>query len=181
MFFRDPKFSTQKQFSCAIQSLVHKNIFLRDPKLSTQKKLSFAIKSLVHKKQKFFRNPKVSAQNYDQKLCSTKNMVSQEHAPSETSEASLARRFYHKNMVSQKRYITKTCAERDERSESREALISQKHGNTKTWYHKNMRLASLARRLYHKNMVSQKLDITRTVYHIEINFWGLRLGIIKFY
>ena len=132
--------------------------------------------------------------------------TSQKHAPSETGEASLARSLYHKNMVSQKHYITKTLCHKN--------MVSQKHYNiTKTWYHKNMRRAkrvsrgayvtktwyhkniirqerapsetseaSLARRLYHKSMVSQKHYITNTLYHKTLylfknNFGGLRLGI----
>ena len=49
-----------KTFSFAIQSLVHKKNFFRDPKFSTQKNV-LSIQSLVHKKN-FFRDPKFSTQ-----------------------------------------------------------------------------------------------------------------------
>ena len=36
----------------------------------------------------------------------------------------------------------------------------------------------VAKILCHKNFVSQELNITNCFYHIQLNFWGLRLGII---
>ena len=117
----------------------------------------------------------VSPKHYIAKTCAERDersesreaLISQKHGITKTS--------YHKNMRGARRanLVTTPCfTTAPFMSCITKNIISQKHAPSETSE------ASLARRLYHKNMVSQKLNITKPFYHIQINFWGLRLGII---